>query len=214
MKRLIIILAIISFACKTEIITNSYNANPSNTTSNVHSTTPVVKSNTILYFIRHAETVGNGEIVNPDLSEKGKKRAMSYVTYFEDKKVDSIFTTNFKRTVQTITPLAKNKGINPIFYDPNDIDYKNFIKQNKGKTIVVVGHSNTTPNFVNKLIGIMKYSQMVDENYSDIFKVVPVGKNKAVEQVFVLEDELAKIAKIKAELEKKKKKKRKKINRN
>lgn len=60
----------------------------------------------------------------------------------------------------------------------------------------------------------MKYSQMVDENYSDIFKVVPVGKNKAVEQVFVLEDELAKIAKIKAELEKKKKKKRKKINRN
>ena len=30
--------------------------------------------------------------------------------------------------------------------------YNNFLESNKGQTILVVGHSNTTPNFVNSLI--------------------------------------------------------------
>jgi len=212
MKNIFIILTILLYSCKTEIVTNSYNASFSTEKQKVKSKAkaPIVKSNTVFYFVRHAETVGDGKIVNPDLSITGRARAEKWVTYFKEKKIDSIFTTNFKRTLQTIIPVAKSKGITPIYYNPSDIDYANFIKQNKGKNILIVGHSNTTPNFVNKLIGSMKYSQMVDENHSDIFKVIVGNNNNAVEEVFVLEEELAKIAAVQAKLDKKNKKRKKK----
>lgn len=207
MKNIFIILTIMLYSCKTEIVRNSYNESFSTAKQEAKSKAPIVKSNTVFYFIRHAETVGDGGIVNPDLSITGKARAKKWTAYFKGKKLDSIFTTNFKRTLQTITPIAKSKGIAPIYYNPSDIDYANFMKQNKGKNILIVGHSNTTPNFVNKLIGSMKYSQMVDENHSDIFKVVVGNKNIGVEEVFVLEEELVKITEVQAKLDKKRKKK-------
>lgn len=209
MRKIILLLIVISYSCKTEIITNSYNANYNNQNQAVSKNTVVNSSSTVLYFIRHAEAINDQSTSNPDLSEIGKNRTKGFITFFEDKRIDSIFTTNFKRTLQTATPIAESKNVKPVYYDPNTIDYDNFIKQQKGKKVLIVGHSNTTPNFVNKIIGSMKYSQMVHENHSDIFKVV-INRGKTSEEVFVLETELQKIAKAKAILEEKRLKAEKK----
>lgn len=211
MKKFILLLLIISYSCKTEIITNSYNANYNNKNQGASKTLESSNS-TVLYFIRHAETVNDNTTSNPSLSKIGQNRAKSFITFFEDKRLDSVFTTNFKRTLQTAIPVAESKNIKPVYYDPNAIDYADFIKQQKGKKVLIVGHSNTTPNFVNKIIGSMKYSQMVHENHSDIFKVV-INRGKISEEVFVLEVELQKIAKAKAILEEKRLKAEKKRKR-
>jgi broad specificity phosphatase PhoE len=140
-------------------------------------TTPVVEKvitdpdATTFYLIRHAEKV-DSDGLDPDLSKAGKERVVRYIDYFKTIKLDSIYTTNFKRTSQTANPIALTKGIEPIIYNPNKIDFINFIKKHKGQTVLIVGHSNTTPKFVNKLIGSMKYSQILEGNYANIYKVI------------------------------------------
>jgi len=140
------------------------------------STPPVVKKvitdpdAATFYLIRHAEKV-DSDGLDPDLSKAGKERVVRYIDYFKTIKLDSVYTTNFKRTFQTANPIALTKGVEPIIYNPNKIDFTNFIKKHKGQTVLIVGHSNTTPKFVNKLIGSMKYSQILEGNYENIYKV-------------------------------------------
>lgn len=43
------------------------------------------------------------------------------------------------------------------------------LRQMKGKTIVVAGHSNTTPQLANLLLGQEKYPQLPDTEYSKLF---------------------------------------------
>ena len=49
--------------------------------------------------------------------------------------------------------------------------YENFIKNNEGKTIFVVGHSNTTPAFVNALIEKKLYSDIKDDTNGNLYYV-------------------------------------------
>ena len=42
---------------------------------------------------------------------------------------------------------------------------------NEGKNVLVVGHSNTTPMLVNKMIDLEKYDQMDDSDNSSLFIV-------------------------------------------
>ena len=147
---------------------------------------------TAFYFIRHAESNGN-RATNPHLIEKGIKRAKLYAKYFVDKKIDTIFTTNLNRTIETANIIAKSKGVPIIFYDPFTMDYNKFLEQHKNSSSIIVGHSNTTPNFVNGIIGKPKYSQMVEENYSDMFIVAIDSDNSIHDGVFVLEDEIQKM---------------------
>ena len=73
------------------------------------------------------------------------------------------------------------------------VDYQQFFKEHKNQTCVIVGHSDSTPNFANQIIGRPKYSQMVEENFSDIFEVVIDVNNTLYDTVLVLEDEIQKI---------------------
>ena len=52
-----------------------------------------------------------------------------------------------------------------------------FIAKNKGKNIVIVGHSNTTPELVNRLLGEKKYEEIPDTDNNDLF-IVTHHKNK------------------------------------
>lgn len=46
-----------------------------------------------------------------------------------------------------------------------------FLIDTKGKTILVVGHSNTIPMFVNKLLKNNKYQQIDHDNYGNLYIV-------------------------------------------
>ncbi len=124
-------------------------------------------STTNYYFIRHAEKVDQSE--NPDLSEIGKKRAENWCRVLSEIKFDFIYSTNFKRTLQTVLPISLDKKIIPIIYDPKTIDIETFLKETKFKTVLIVGHSNSTPDFVNKILAEKKYSKIEETIFENLY---------------------------------------------
>ena len=124
------------------------------------------------YLIRHAEKVRtNKSDRDPALNEKGIIRALNWKEYFIDKDISKIYSTNYKRTIETVKPLQEAMGLATILYSPSSIDYKDFISSNKGEIVLVVGHSNTIPNFVNELINKEIYTQIDDLNNSNLYIV-------------------------------------------
>ena len=124
------------------------------------------------YLIRHAEKVRtNKSDRDPALNEKGIIRALNWKDYFIDKDISKIYSTNYKRTLETVKPIEEAIGLTAILYSPSSIDYKNFILSNKGETVLVVGHSNTIPDFANELINEQVYSQIDDLNNSNLYIV-------------------------------------------
>ena len=108
---------------------------------------------------------------NPHLNEKGIERSLLWNGYFENKEVKSIYSTNYNRTIETVLPISIAKGIRPIIYSASNINYESFLKKEKGNTVLVVGHSNTIPGFVNKLIEEDYYSQINDTVNSNLYIV-------------------------------------------
>ena len=124
------------------------------------------------YLIRHAEKVRTDKSdKDPKLNEYGMLRAIKWQEYFSDKNISKIYSTNYKRTLETVKPIQESSDIIPIIYSPSDIDYKNFIMSNKIEVVLIVGHSNTIPDFVNGLIGENVYSQIDDLNNSNLYVV-------------------------------------------
>ena len=124
------------------------------------------------YLIRHAEKVRtNKSDRDPKLNEKGILRALNWKEYFLDKDITKIYSTNYKRTLETVKPFQEAIGLATILYSPSSIDYKDFISSNKGEIVLVVGHSNTIPNFVNELINDQVYAQIEDLNNSNLYIV-------------------------------------------
>ena len=124
------------------------------------------------YLIRHAEKVRTDKSdKDPKLNEYGMLRAIKWQEYFSDKNISKIYYTNYKRTLETVKPIQESSDIIPIIYSPSDIDYKNFIMSNKIEVVLIVGHSNTIPDFVNGLISENVYSQIDDLNNSNLYVV-------------------------------------------
>ena len=49
-----------------------------------------------------------------------------------------------------------------------------------GKTVLVVGHSNTTPQFVNAILGSGRYSDIQDDNNANLYIVTRINEETAV----------------------------------
>ena len=132
---------------------------------------------TTYYLIRHAEKVrSNAKNKNPNLTEKGVDRAINWSKTFEHINFDYIYSTNYNRTVQTALPTAKRKNLEIRFYDPNDLFNEEFKALTKGKTVLIVGHSNTTPQFANKILATKKYSDIDDRNNSNLY-ILTISNN-------------------------------------
>ena len=126
----------------------------------------------IIYLIRHAEKVRTDKSDrDPDLNNKGLIRAETWKDYFFDKDISKIYSTNYKRTVKTVKPLAENKNLEIIIYSPDDVVYEDFLDSSVGENTVVVGHSNTIPDFVNNLVNEDHYGQIDDLTNSNLYIV-------------------------------------------
>ena len=58
-----------------------------------------------------------------------------------------------------------------LIYSSEDIVYEDFLKSSIGENTLVVGHSNTIPDFVNNLIDEEYYDQIDDLNNSNLYIV-------------------------------------------
>ena len=116
---------------------------------------------TTIYLIRHCEKETSSQ--DPELSEKGLARTQKWADFFEDLPIDLFYSTNTKRTATTCSMIAdsQKKGIH--YYNHNDFALNELVALNKGKTILIVGHSNTIPALINSYLGKEMY-QMIPEN--------------------------------------------------
>ena len=96
---------------------------------------------------------------------------------FKNIQFDKIYSTNYNRTIQTVTPISKENNIDISIYSPSKINYKNFVSNNIGSKVLVVGHSNTIPFFVNGLIDNEVYQQIDDLNNANLYKVTICNGN-------------------------------------
>ncbi|MHC0036017.1 histidine phosphatase family protein [Pseudoneobacillus sp. C159] len=62
-----------------------------------------------IYFVRHAKA--QGQEMEAALTEKGVEQAGKLVDFFENRPVEKIYSSPFKRAVDTIQPLADVKGL-------------------------------------------------------------------------------------------------------
>jgi broad specificity phosphatase PhoE len=135
---------------------------------------------TTFILVRHAEK-GNDGTKDPELSEAGLARAQSLAKLMQATKVDAIYSTPYKRTRNTVSPLAKEKGLDVLEYNKiEEMDV--LLKKYQGGTLIICGHSNTVPALANYLIGKDSYTAFEDTDYGNIIivSVVERGKNTNV----------------------------------
>lgn len=140
--------------------------------------TPVVST---YYLIRHAEKDrSDPENKDPELNQRGLGRAMHWAEIFQDIPLDAIYSTDYARTTMTAAPVAVKQDITVTYYDPEMLGIETFKAENLGNNVLIVGHSNTTPEMVNRLIGKDRYSGMEDTDNGSLFIVTVVGAETSV----------------------------------
>jgi phosphohistidine phosphatase SixA len=131
----------------------------------------VSDTTTTFILVRHAETTGSGS--NPNLSAIGQARAQELQRILDTVALDAVYSTNFNRTTQTAQPTAAAKGLMIRNYDPFDpvalID-QTLASYPEG-IILVVGHSNTTPDILNAMVGASTYADIPEMEYDNLFVV-------------------------------------------
>lgn len=127
---------------------------------------------TTYYFIRHAEKdERDPQNKDPFLTEAGLKRARNWAEIFEDVEFDLIFTSDYNRTRKTAEAVANSQGKEVEIYDAKDLNNEHFKKKTLGKTVLVVGHSNTNPAFVNAILEEKRYEALAETEYGSLFVV-------------------------------------------
>jgi len=123
----------------------------------------------IIYLIRHAEKE-KGHTNNPNLTEKGRLRATNLAKMLKSKNIEIIYSTQYARTMQTASPLAKELGLTIQNYDPRKL--KEFSESLLAKQVnmLIVGHSNTTP-FLVKLLGGNAGDKINESEYNRVYKL-------------------------------------------
>ncbi|MBL86228.1 MAG: phosphoglycerate mutase [Winogradskyella sp.] len=135
---------------------------------------------TTYYLIRHAEKDESDKTnKDPHLTEVGKKRAENWTTVFGDVKFDMVYSTNYNRTKETAEPTAKANNVDITFYDPRNLKLEDLIKETEGKTVLIVGHSNTTPMLTNALLNEKKYNQIDESNNANLYIVTITDYTKS-----------------------------------
>ncbi len=134
---------------------------------------PGISVKTKIYLVRHAEKQTG---TDPELTDAGKKRAGDLMRTLQNKNVERIYVTQFKRTQMTADSMRLQLGIDTVHYlaDENGIDLFNKIAAHNdfNTTILIIGHSNTVPDYIKKL-GVNNYPQanIIDTEFDNLFKV-------------------------------------------
>ena len=126
---------------------------------------------TTVYLVRHAEK--DTAKTDPALSPVGLVRAQALSTVLARRHPVALFTTDTRRTRATLAPLAAATKLEPQVYDPKqDVALAARIsKEYVGKTVVIVGHSNTLLPLIESLGGVPPVEEIGDDEYDYLFTV-------------------------------------------
>lgn len=142
---------------------------------------------TTYYLIRHAEKDrSNPSEKDPKLTEEGKERAENWAKILKEVPFDMVYSTNFNRTKETAKPIAEANNVEIQMYDAEDMYNSEFQRKTKGKTVLIVGHSNTTPAFANAILKKKKYTDLPDDENGGLFILSVTPTNRVSAQVLYI----------------------------
>lgn len=106
-------------------------------------------------IVRHAEKVPDGSD-DPALTAAGQARARAIAAWLADSDVVAVYSTDTRRTRQTAEPTAQSHDLPVALYDGDqsaDAFAAQLRKAHPAGTVLVVGHSNTSPAIAAALCG-------------------------------------------------------------
>jgi broad specificity phosphatase PhoE len=122
-----------------------------------------------IFIVRHAEKADATK--DPDLSEAGRARAEALAKMLKDTNITAVYATEFKRTQQTATPLAKALSITITTLPAKDnAALLAKLRASTGNALVV-GHGDTIPDLI-KALGISDPINIGENDYDNLFAVV------------------------------------------
>ncbi len=130
--------------------------------------------NKTIVLVRHAEKDSAAATMNGDdpLSEAGRERAARLLKIVKKYKPHEIFATAYKRTQQTVEPIAAYRKKQVQTYDPaKQPDLVAQIMASKTEHYLIAGHSNTIPALANLLAKKEIFKQVPDTEYGVIWVV-------------------------------------------
>lgn len=142
-------------------------------------------STTTVFVMRHAEKAALPED-DPPLSPAGEARALALAEHFgrapKGLGLDCIIVSEFKRSQDTVRPLAIRLGI-PVIVVPagqSGSAAARALGEYRGGRVLIVGHSNTVPELVEELSGD-EVPAMSEAEYGAVYVVsVPRFSRAAV----------------------------------
>lgn len=131
---------------------------------------------TTIILVRHAEKMKDSK--DPLLTKEGMNRAENLKEILSSTAIDHIFSTDYKRTQATAAPTAASKNLEVISYNPKKMNAfgKMLLDNYQGKTILVAGHSNTTPKLLNFLMNETVVKSIDESDYENLF-IITVSKD-------------------------------------
>ena len=149
----------------------------------VSAATVFAQDKTII-LVRHAEKA-DATSQDPELSAEGKPRAERLVKVAGKYKPGGFYSTNFKRTRDTITPLAAKREKTVETYDPrNQQALVDSIMKSKYKRHIVAWHSNIVPGLANFIAKKDVFKNLDESEYGVIWVIrIKDGKVKKTEVI-------------------------------
>ncbi|MEM8585112.1 MAG: phosphoglycerate mutase family protein [Bacteroidota bacterium] len=134
---------------------------------------------TTIIMVRHAEKDYGAD---PLLTDQGTERANRLMEMTKNMDIAAVYSTDTRRTLATARPTAElhNKRIQ--IYSAYSLDtFSGLIRRkHRGETILVVGHSNTTPALASYLDRKNDYERFSELDYTNFWVInIPVrGEEK------------------------------------
>ena len=128
-----------------------------------------------LYLIRHAEKEMDKD--DPALTQCGNIRAKQIASILDKAEIETIYSTHYKRTMATASPLALQKKLSINSYAPNKLEQLAWQLIKDKKNTVVFGHSNTTPQLA-ELLSKTTVESISEKQYRGIYQIVISGEDR------------------------------------
>ena len=146
------------------------------------------QATTTMIFVRHAEkslTPADDPALSPDGVVRAAELARQLVDADVVAGIDAIYSTQYRRTIGTVQPVADALGLEINIYNPDDDNeavLDGMLKAHKGKVILIVGHSNTVPALIADLGASKNVPPIAEYEYDNIYLVsIPwFGKTKTI----------------------------------
>jgi 2,3-bisphosphoglycerate-dependent phosphoglycerate mutase len=140
---------------------------------------------TTYYISRHGERAGTMSS-DPQLSPEGEKQALDLRDYLRGKNIKGVYSTNFARTQASAKPTSELYNLPVNIYTPaqanNMIDS---LKTGNKNNILIVGHSNTVDDMVNRFTGSNTMTDLPETEYGSLFIVKKKGSSYTFEKIKV-----------------------------